>query len=327
MSVLSKPYFHDEAAAFAFVEGIIWGSEPVCPHCGVVGRSYALKNVRSKPSKKNPEGVVRHGLKKCGDCRKQFTVRKGTIFEESHLPLNKWLQAIYLMCSSKKGISALQLERTLEVQYNTAWFLAHRIREAMRSGELAPFGQGGGAVEVDETYIGFDPDHPVKQGQKVRTPHKNKVISLVDRSTGRAKSYVVDRVDVGTVAEILSANVSREAHLMSDQARVYQTIGWNFAGHGVVDHSREEYVSRDNPMVHTQSIEGYFSIFKRGMRGVYQHCSKKHLHRYMAEFDFRYSNRSATGCEDQERALRAVLGVVGKRLTYRGGANRRPQTA
>lgn len=205
MSVLSKTYFHDEAAAFAFVEGIIWNGEPSCPHCGVVGRAYALKNVRSKASKKNPEGVVRHGLKKCGACRQQFTVRKGTIFEESHLEMHKWLQAIYLMVSSKKGISALQLQRTLEVQYKTAWFLAHRIREAMRAGELAPFGVDGGVVEVDETYIGVDPDHPVKEGQSVRTPHKNKVISLIDRTTGRAKSYVVDRVNVATVAEILSA--------------------------------------------------------------------------------------------------------------------------
>ena len=319
MSVLSNPYFHDEEAAFRFVEGIIWSQGPVCPKCGGVVRISAIKA--------NPEKRVRHGLKKCGQCKAQFTVRMGSIFEESKLPLHKWLQAIYLMCSSKKGISAKQLERTLEVTYKTAWFLAHRIREAMRSGELAPFGQDGGAVEVDETYIGVDPDHPVKEGQSVRTPHKNKVVSLIDRTTGRAKSYVVDRVDVGTIAEILSANVSREARLMSDQARVYTTLGWNFAAHGVVDHGRDEYVSKIDRSVHTQTIEGYFSIFKRGMKGVYQHCSKKHLHRYMAEFDFRYSNRSATGCEDQERAMRAVLGGIGKRLTYRGGTCSRPQAA
>jgi transposase-like protein len=319
MSVLSKPYFHDEEAAFRFVEGIIWSQGPVCPKCGGVARIGAIKA--------NPEKRVRYGLRKCGQCKAQFTVRMGAIFEESKLPLHKWLQAIYLMCSSKKGISAKQLERTLEVTYKTAWFLAHRIREAMRSGELAPFGQGGGAVEVDETYIGVDPDHPVKEGHKARTPNKNKVVSLIDRSTGRAKSYVVDRVDVATVAEILSANVSREARLMSDQAAVYKHLGWNFAEHGVVDHGRDEYVSKLDRTVHTQTIEGYFSIFKRGMKGVYQHCSKKHLHRYMAEFDFRYSNRSATGCEDQERAFRAVLGGVGKRLTYRGGACLRPQAA
>ncbi len=314
MSVLSKPYFHDEAAAFAFVEGIIWNGQPSCPHCGVVGRAYALKNVRSKPSKKNPEGVVRHGLKKCGACRAQFTVRKGTIFEESHLPLNKWLQAIYLMCSSKKGISALQLQRTLEVQYNTAWFLAHRIREAMRSGDLAPFGLDGGMVEVDETYIGREPGKSVTTGGA----HKMKVLSLVERSSGRARSFVVDRVNTATIADILSANISREAHLMTDQYPVYRGIGWNFAAHSAVDHGRGEYVSKADRTVHTNTIEGYFSIFKRGMKGVYQHCSKKHLHRYMAEFDFRYSNRVALGCDDQERAFRAVLGVVGKRLTYRG---------
>ena len=309
MSVLSKPYFHNEEAAFRFVESLIWSQGPVCPHCGGVERISAIKP--------NPEKRVRYGLKKCGQCKSQFTVRLGTIFEESKLPLHKWLQAIYLMCSSKKGISAKQLERTLEVTYKTAWFLAHRIREAMRSGELAPFGQGGGAVEADETYIGFDPDHQVKDGQQVRTPHKNKVLSLVDRASGRVRSFVLDRVTVGAVAEILDANLSREAHLMTDEARVYTTIGWNFADHGTVNHAKDEYVSRDNPMVHTQTIEGYFSIFKRGMKGVYQHCSKKHLHRYLAEFDFRYSNRSALGCEDQERAMRAVIGGVGKRLTYR----------
>ena len=231
--------------------------------------------------------------------------------------MTKWLQAIFLMCSSKKGVSAHQLHRTLEVTYKTAWFLAHRIREAMRSGELAPFGQGGGAVEVDETYIGFDPDHPVAEGQKVRTPHKNKVVSLVDRSTGRARSYVVDRVNVATVADILSANVSREARLMSDQAKVYTTLGWHFADHGIVDHSVAEYVSKADRTVHTNTIEGYFSIFKRGMRGVYQHASKKHLHRYVAELDFRYSHRAATGVDDQSRARLALAGVVGKRLTYR----------
>ncbi len=311
MSVLSKPYFHDEAAAFAYVEGIIWNGEPTCPHCGVVGRAYALKNVRSKPSKKNPEGVVRHGLKKCGACRQQFTVRKGTIFEESHVPMHKWLQAIYLMCSSKKGVSALQLERTLEVQYNTAWFLAHRIREAMRSGDLAPFGMGGGAVEVDETYIGREPGKPVKRAFH----HKMKVLSLVDRETGRVRSMVVDNIRPATIAPIVLENLHREGRLMTDEAGHYLHVGREFASHDVVHHGRDEYVLPGG--VHTNTIEGYFSIFKRGMKGVYQHCSKKHLHRYLAEFDFRYSNRSALGCEDQERAMRVVLGVVGKRLTYR----------
>jgi len=270
VSVLSKPYFHDEAAAFDYVEGVIWSGEPSCPHCGVVGWSYALKNVRSKPSKKNPEGVVRHGLKKCGACRGQFTVRKGTIFEESHLPLTKWLQAIYLMCSSKKGVSALQLQRTLEVQYNTAWFLAHRIREAMRSGDLAPFGMGGGAVEVDETYIGREPGKPVKRAFH----HKMKVLSLVDRSTGRVRSMVVDDIRPTTIAPIVLDNLHREARLMTDEAGHYLAVGREFPEHGVVRHGKGEYVLPGG--VHTNTIEGYFSIFKRGMKGVYQHCSKKH---------------------------------------------------
>lgn len=314
MSVLSKPYFHDEAAAFEYVEGLIWGAEPSCPHCGVVGRAYALKNVRSKPSKKNPEGVVRHGLKKCGACRQQFTVRKGTIFEESHLPLHKWLQAIYLMCASKKGISALQLQRTLEVQYNTAWFLAHRIREAMRSGDLSPFGAEGGGVEVDETFIGRDPE---SDPQPKGFHHKMKVLSLIDRSSGRARSMVIENLKLNTIAPILEANIAREARLLTDEAQHYKVLGWNFAEHGFVTHVRGEYVSRQDRTMHTNTVEGFFSIFKRGMKGVYQHCSKKHLHRYLAEFDFRYSNRIALGCDDQERAIRAVIGGIGKRLTYK----------
>lgn len=322
MSVLSKPYFHDEAAAFAFVEGIIWGGEPTCPHCGVVGRAYALKNVRSKPSKKNPEGVVRHGLKKCGACRQQFTVRKGTIFEESHLEMHKWLQAIYLMASSKKGISSLQLQRTLEVQYKTAWFLTHRIREAMRSGEFAPFGMNGETVEVDETFIGTDPDAPQsKKGRNIN--QMMKVVSLVERESGRARSFVVDKYTAQDIVPIVEANLAKEAHLRTDESRLYRVMGRYYASHETTVHSKGEYVRLSDRTVHTNTVEGFFSIFKRGMKGVYQHCSKKHLHRYLAEFDFRYSNRSATGCEDQERALRAILGGVGKRLTYRrtdGGA-------
>lgn len=305
MSVLSKPYFHDEEAAFRFVEGLIWSNGPVCPKCGGVDRISAIKA--------NPEKRVRYGLKKCGQCKSQFTVRMGTIFEESKLPLHKWLQAIYLMCSSKKGISAKQLERTLEVTYKTAWFLAHRIREAMRSGELVPFGQDGGAVEVDETYIGREPGKPVKRAFH----HKMKVLSLVDRSTGQVRSVVVDNIRPATIAPIVLDNLHREARLMTDEAGHYLAVGRQFAEHGVVRHGQDEYVSTDDRTIHTNTIEGYFSIFKRGMKGVYQHCSKKHLHRYLAEFDFRYSNRSALGCEDQERAMRAVVGGVGKRLTYR----------
>ncbi len=307
MSVLSRPYFHDEAAAFTFVEGIIWPQGPVCPHCGCTGRIYAIKP--------NPEKKVRMGLKKCGDCRKQFTVRIGTVFEESHLAMHKWLQAIYLMCASKKGVSAHQLSRTLEVQYKTAWFLAHRIREAMRSGDLAPFGGGGGMVEVDETFIGNDPDKPKAPNARAYH-HKMKVLALVDRTTGQARSMVIDNVRPETIAPIVRENLAKEARLMTDEATHYRRVGKEFAQHGVVRHAQEEYVNAADRTLHTNTIEGYFSIFKRGMRGVYQHASKKHLHRYLAEFDFRYSNRIALGVDDSARAVKALEGVIGKRLTY-----------
>jgi len=315
MSVLSKPYFHDEAAAFTFVEGLIWPEGPHCRHCGSVNR---LTKVTA-----NPEKRIRHGLYRCGQCKGQFTVRMGTIFEESKLPMTKWLQAIYLMCSSKKGVSALQLSRTLEVTYKTAWFLAHRIREAMRDGALAiPFGEDGGAVEVDETFIGRDPDY---SGPGAAYHGKCKVLTLVDRQTGRAKSQVVDKLSAADIAPILEANIAREARLMTDEAQLYKVLGWHFADHGTVNHSRDQYVSPQDRTIHTNTIEGYFSIFKRGMKGVYQHASKKHLHRYMAEFDFRYSYRIALGVNDEARTNRAIEGVVGKRLTYRGGTNQRPE--
>jgi len=309
MSVLSRPYFSDEQAAFDFVEAIIWPQGPVCPHCGGVERITSIRP--------NPEKRVRYGLKKCLQCKGQFTVRMGTVFEESKLPLTKWLQAIFLMTASKKGVSAHQLHRTLEVTYKTAWFLAHRIREAMRCGELSPFGSGGGAVEVDETYIGINPDNMPEQGKKVRSPNMNRVLTLVDRSTGRAKSIVVERMDAATVGAILADNIATEARLMTDEHPLYKMLSYGFADHGTTSHGKGEYVSREDPTVHTQTVEGFYSIFKRGMRGVYQHCAKKHLHRYAAEFDFRYSYRSALGVEDTERAMRALQGVVGKRLTYR----------
>jgi transposase-like protein len=306
MSVLSRPYFHDEQAAFNFIEAIIWPQGPVCPHCGGVERITTVKP--------NPEKRVRFGLKRCAQCKGQFTVRMGTIFEESKLPMTKWLQAIFLMTASKKGVSAHQLHRTLEVTYKTAWFLAHRIREAMRDGELAPFGGGGGMVEVDETYIGRNPDAP-----KSRVPirNMNAVMTLVDRETGHARSMVVDHLNAPKVAEILSANLAREARLMTDDARFYKPVGKEYAAHHVVAHARGEYVSLSDPTVHTNTVEGFYSIFKRGMRGVYQHCAKKHLHRYAAEFDFRYSHRMALGFDDSARAVKALEGVVGKRLTYR----------
>lgn len=326
MSILSHPRFHDEEAAFAWVEAELWPNGPVCPHCGGVERIAALAPSRGSKSKKNPEGALRCGLKFCGQCRKQFTVRVGTIFEDSHLPMTKWLQAIHLMVSSKKGVSSHQLMRTLETTYKTAWFLTHRIREAMRSGALAPFGSQGGFVEVDETFIGRDPLNQPKPGQQLAHFHKNKVLSLIDRDSGQARSFVITDLKLAAIAPILGANIAREAVLMTDGWPAYKAIGWNFRRHYVVDHNQGEYVSRTDPAIHTNTVEGFYSIFKRGMKGVYQHCSSKHLHRYIAEFDFRYSNRIALGVDDQERAARALAGVAGKRLTYRRPRGGRPST-
>lgn len=317
MSVLSSPHFHDEAKAFEYLESIVWADGIACPHCGVVGgRVYDLSGVRSKPSKKHPNGKVRYGLKKCGECRKQFTAKVGTVFEHARLPLTKMLQAVHLMVSGKKGISAHQLSRVLEVQYKSAWFLSHRIREAMRSGDLArPFGSNGGAVEVDETYIGQKKDVEMKRGG---WNHKHTVLALVDRDSGQSKWFHVESAKFSNIQPIVLDNIHREARLMTDEARVYKPIGKRFAEHGTTFHGIREYVSRKDRTIHTNTVEGAFSIFKRGMRGVYQHCAEHHLHRYLAEFEFRYNNRTANGVDDRQRARNAVAGIAGKRLTYEG---------
>jgi hypothetical protein len=242
---------------------------------------------------------------------------KGTIFEESHIPLHIWLQAMHLMCSSKKGISSHQLARTLDITVKSAWFLSHRIREAMRSGDLTPFGSTGGIVEVDETFIGQDGDKPRKETKRGGIRNMNKVLSLLDREAGKVRSFVVKDLRYNTVAPIVGENLAREATLMTDEAFIYQMMGPNFRLHKSVNHSAEEWVNPVHPAYHTNTIEGYFSVFKRGMKGVYQHCSSQHLHRYMAEFDFRYSNRAAKGVDDEERTDAAVASIVGKRLTYR----------
>lgn len=301
MSVLSKPYFHDEAKAFEYLESILWADGIVCPHCGVVGgKVYEIKGKSA-----------RIGLKTCGECRKQFTVKVGTVFEHGRIPLHKFLQAVYLMTSSKKGISAHQLHRVLEVTYKTAWFLAHRIREAMRTGDLAPFGGEGGVVEIDETYIGRKAGAEKKQAYH----HKMAVLSLVHRESGQSRSFVVDRANQANIMPIVYANVDRESFVMTDESTIYQRplMRRVFLGHGQVNHKAGEY---GRGRVHTNTIEGFFSIFKRGMKGVYQHCGEKHLHRYLAEYDFRYSNREANGFNDGERSQNALRGMVGKRLTY-----------
>jgi transposase-like protein len=291
-SYLSQPQFHNEESAYAFVESRIWPKGTVCPHCGGVERI-------SKMGGKS----TRIGAYKCYDCRKPFTVKIGTIFESSHIPMRLWLQAIFLIASSKKGISSHQLHRTLGITLKSAWFMSHRIREAMRSGNLSPFGSNGGAVEADETFIGNDFTKKPKTNKYSRGyAHKHKILSLVDRTTGQARSVVVDDLKSKTLLPILQANISHEARLLTDEAGQYRVIGKHFADHAFTRHSRGEYVSKSDRSIHTNTIEGFFSIFKRGMKGIYQHCGHNHLNRYLAEFDFRYNNRIALGVDDQQRA-------------------------
>jgi transposase-like protein len=310
MSYLNAPHLHDEAKAYAFVEALVWPQGRVCPHCGVVGESSAMKGKST-----------RIGTYKCYACRKPFTVKIGTIFESSHVKLHLWLQAIFLIASSKKGISSNQLHRTLGVTLKTAWFMSHRIREAMRSDSLSTFGSGGGGVEVDETFIGREPGKAkARSGQ-----HKMKVLSLVDRTTGEARSMVVDKLTMKEITPILTNNISREASVLTDEAAHYTHLKHVFASHDAINHSKGEYVRYGQPTIHTNTVEGFFSVFKRGMKGTYQHCGKQHLHRYLAEFDFRYSNRKALGVDDDLRTEQIVQGVVGKRLTYKaaGGTDAR----
>jgi len=263
--------------------------------------------------------TTRVGLYNCRACRKPFTVRMGTIFESSHVPLHVWLQAIYLICSSKKGISTRQMQRTLGGSMKTAWFLMHRIREAMTDGTLEPFGGGGGDVEADETYYGHDGNYLARGGKNM-----NAVLSMVDRETGRVRSMVLDNVTTNAVAKAVGANVAPDTRLLTDSSNAYRRIGAELTDHQAVNHSKHEYVRKGEPDIHTNTVEGTFSIFKRGMRGIYQHCAAKHLPRYLDEFDFRYSNRIALGVDDCTRADNALLGVVGKRLTYETVSARHP---
>ena len=249
------------------------------------------------------------GLRRCGPCKRQFTVTVGTVFESSHVPLHQWLQAVYLLCSSKKGISSHQLMRTLDVQYKTAWFMTHRIREAMASGKLPPIGGEGAVVEIDETFIGQKPDMPKQRGYA----HKHAVMTLVERG-GPARSFHVEGTAAADLLPIIKANVAPDTYVMTDEAGQYAGLKKHFTGHEFVSHGKGEYVRVD---VHTNTLESFYSVFKRGMKGVYQHCSEKHLHRYVAEFDFRYNNRVKLGVDDQQRTGNALRGIVGKRLTYR----------
>src|ERR1700730_763229 len=297
-SIFSAPHFNDEAAAYAYVEAHIWANGRVCPHCGVFERSAPLKGKSD-----------RVGLYKCYACRKPFTVKIGTIFEDSHIAMRDWLTAMHLICSSKKGISANQLHRTLGITLKSAWFLGHPIREAMRSGALEPMGGVGGVVEADETFIGRKDGTIRRRGHG----HKNAVLSLVNRDSGQVRSFHVAGTSAADIIPIIKANVAKETAMMTEEGGHYFTLGAHFASHESVSHKADEYVRGS---AHTNTVEGFYSVFKRGMTGVYQHCHEKHLHRYLAEFDFRYSNRAALGIVDNSRAELALRGVRGKRLRY-----------
>jgi transposase-like protein len=304
-SVLNAPHFQNEEAAFAYVESKLWPEGPVCPHCGVVGQAGALKGKST-----------RVGLKKCYACRKPFTVRMGTIFESSHLALHLWLQVIHLMCASKKGISTRQIQRMLDCSMKTAWFLTHRIREAMREGGMSPLGGEGAFVEADTTYVGGKEKnkHVGKRNPKnIGGAGKQIVHTLVERG-GRVRSHHIPNVSGYTLRPLLAKNVDFKSALMTDTAGGYLNIGKQFARHEMVDHGADEYVRGD---AHSNTVEGFFSILKRGLIGTYHHVSEHHLHRYLSEFDFRYSNREALNVDDLARAEKALQGVKGKRLTYR----------
>lgn len=311
-SVLDAKALHDEAAAFAWVEDRLWPNGPICPHCGGVER---ISKMQGKST--------RLGVYKCYHCRKQFTVKVGTVFEDSHVPMHLWLQAVYLMCASKKGISSNQLHRTLGVTLKTAWFMSHRLREAMRVVGAAPVGGEGQIIEADETFIGR------KEGTEVRRGyfHKNAVLTLVERG-GSARSFHIDAATGRNIAPIIAAQAAKESRLMTDEATYYVTVGKQFVSHHSVKHALEEFGYTDpetGVKVNTNTVEGFYSIFKRGMKGIYQHCKEKHLHRYLAEFDFRYSNRIRLGVDDVERTVRAVKGAKGKRLIYQTTGRGRPE--
>lgn len=316
MIKLTDPIFTDEIKAREHLESLLWPHGPVCPRCGVLGDTITkLPISRSKPSAKHPEGKPVHGQYYCNACRRTFTVTNNTVMERSHIPLNAWVAAFHLYAASKKGFSAHQLHRSLGLQYKSAWFLAMRVREAMGEVNPKPLGGEGKIVEVDETYMGPGRKRlSAKTGRIVRSSRgKRKVVSLVERG-GTARSFHVENADMATISKIVTANIDKSTVVMTDEAPMYVPIMKGFAGHETVMHTAEEFVRGDT---HTQTIEGFFSVFKRGMRGVYQHCGEHHLHRYLREYDFRHSNRAAVGVDDTIRATRLIRGASGRRLTYR----------
>ena len=304
----TTPIFHNENKARKFLEQQRWPDGPVCPFCG------SPDGIKSAPMA-DKKGEPVKGWYHCNACRKRFTVRVGTLYERSHIPLHKWLYATYLICSSKKGISANQIHRTLGVTYKSAWFMMHRIREAMLDDDSGPLGGDGKIIEADTTYIGGK-----EKNKHARKRHSGRggvgklvVHTLVERG-GRVRSNRIANVSGKSVRPVLVRQASRKSTLMTDTHGSYYHVGKEFARHEMVDHGKDEYV---RGQAYTNTAEGFFSILKRGLTGIYQQVSEAHLHRYLAEFDFRYSNRSALGVNDFARALRLLKGIEGKRLTYR----------
>jgi len=301
MSEFAKPIYNNEDAARRHLEATRWPDGPFCPHCGERENVHRLEGEAHRP-----------GLLYCRSCREQFSVTVGTVFERSHVPLHKWVLATHLLASSKKGMSAHQLHRILGVTYKTAWFMAHRIREAMKDMAPEPMGGEGQSVQADETYFGTKDKYRGKPwSEKKGHTKKMSVFGLV--SGGKARTFHIARADAATLRDVLVTNVDRASELHTDEAHLYHKVGREFAKHRAVHHGVKEYVAEDGAT--TNAVENYFSVFKRGMRGIYQHCSEKHLQRYLAEFDFRYNARKI---DDAARAAKALAGIEGKRLTYRG---------
>jgi transposase-like protein len=295
MSDLQNPVFHDETKAREWLEAQVWPDGPTCPHCGSC-EPTELKGKAHRP-----------GLYQCNDCRQQFTVTVGTLFERSKIPLSKWLMATYLLSASKKGMSTRQLSRMLGVSVKSSWFMMHRIREAMREGKAGPLDGSNKVVEADETYVGGKAKNRAFKEPRPKEP----VVALVERD-GSVRSFHVEAVNSRTLRPILVTQIDRASYLMTDESTVYSKTGREFSGHGTVNHSIKEYVR--GKFFHSNTVENYFSILKRGVNGNYQWVSAKHLKRYLGEFDFRYNTRDVS---DFERAAIAAKGIQGKRLTYR----------
>jgi transposase-like protein len=300
MTAFTDPMFTNENAAREALEAVRWPNGPVCVHCGVTENIVRVRGTGH-----------RQGLLYCNACRGQFTVTVGTVFERSKIPLTKWWMATHLLCSSKKGISSHQIHRTLGVTYKTAWFMTHRIREAMKDGSLlTPVGGSGKTVEADETYLSKSPKTRKPAGLPLNAKPAPMVFSLVERG-GKLRSMYLDHRNVRSA---LSKHLHQDSRLVTDGSNTYRFIMPNKEQHESVDHSKREWVRGD---VHTNTLEGFFSIFKRGLVGTYQHMDGKHLHRYLAEFDFRFNNRAKLGISDVARTVNAMKGIEGKRLTYR----------